>query len=55
VGALVAVVVVGTITTAVMECICELDVLWPVPNAMVQYVKAFVDEDLGIAVGIMYW
>ena len=55
VGALVAVVVVGVIATAVMECICELVVLWPIPNAMVEYVKAFVDEDLGTAVGIMYW
>jgi amino acid transporter len=49
------VVVVGIIATSVMECICELVVLWPIPNAMVEYVKTFVDEDLGIAVGIMYW
>ena len=50
-----AVVVVGIIATSVMECICELIVLWPIPNAMVEFVKTFVDEDLGIAVGIMYW
>lgn len=54
-GALIAVVVVGIIASAVMECICELVVLWPIPNAMVEYVKSFVDEDLGVAVGIMYW
>lgn len=54
-GALIAVFVVGIVAIAVMECICEMVVLWPVPNAMVEYVKAFVDEDLGIAVGIMYW
>ena len=47
--------VVGVIATSVMECICELIVLWPIPNAMVEYVKTFVDEDLGIAVGVMYW
>ncbi len=29
VGALIAVVVVGIVATAVMECICELIVLWP--------------------------
>jgi yeast amino acid transporter len=38
-----------------MECICEMIVLWPIPNAMVEYVKTFVDEDLGTAVGVMYW
>lgn len=55
VGALIAVFVVGIVATAVMECICELVILWPISNAMVEYVKAFVDEDLGIAVGVMHW
>ena len=50
-----AVVVVGIVAISVMECICELVILWPIPNAMVEYVKTFVDEDLGVAVGIMYW
>lgn len=48
-------VLVGIIATAVMECICEMIVLWSIPNAMVEFVKAFIDEDLGVAVGIMYW
>jgi yeast amino acid transporter len=38
-----------------MEGICELVILWPIPNAMVKYINTFVDEDLGLAVGIMYW
>jgi amino acid transporter len=29
--------------------------LWPIANAMVEFVKRFVDEDLGTVVGIAYW
>jgi amino acid transporter len=52
---LIAVLVVGIVAIAVMEGICELINLWPIPNAMVEYVRAFVDEDLGVAIGILYW
>ena len=55
IGALIAVLVVGVVAISVMECISELVILWPIPNAMVEYVKAFVDEDLGTAIGVMYW
>jgi yeast amino acid transporter len=54
-GAMIAVFVVGIIVIAVMEGICELINIWPIPNAMVEFVRSFVDEDLGIAVGILYW
>ena len=30
-------------------------ILWSIPGALVEDVGAFVDEDLGIAVGIAYW
>jgi yeast amino acid transporter len=40
---------------AVMEGICEMTVLWPLPNAMVEFVRAFVDPDLAIVVGLSYW
>jgi amino acid transporter len=39
----------------VMEGICEMIVLWPISNAMIEFVRAFVDEDLAIVVGIAYW
>jgi amino acid transporter len=55
VGALIAVAVVGVVATAVMEGIAEMIIRWPIPNAMVEFVKSFVDEDLGVAIGIMYW
>jgi amino acid permease len=38
-----------------MQCIGEMLTLWPISGALVEYVGAFVDEDLGIAVGIAYW
>ena len=52
---MIAVVVVGIVAAAVMEGICEMIIIWPIPNAMVKFVNAFVDEDLGVAVGFMYW
>lgn len=55
VGSLIAVAVVGVVATAVMEGIAEMIIRWPIPNAMVEFVKSFVDEDLGVAIGIMYW
>ncbi|KIX01307.1 uncharacterized protein Z518_09032 [Rhinocladiella mackenziei CBS 650.93] len=54
-GAMIAVFVIGIIVIAIMEGICELINIWPIPNAMVEFVRSFVDEDLGIAVGILYW
>lgn len=54
-GALIGVVVVGVIVIAVMECIGEMLSLWPVPNALAEYVRLFVDEDLSVIVGIAYW
>ena len=54
-GTLLAVAIVGIIAIAVMEGVSELVQCFPVPNAIVEYVKTFVDEDLGWVVGIAYW
>lgn len=54
-GLLTAIVFVGVTAICVMEGISEMIVLWPVSNAMVEYVRAFVDEDLALVVGIAYW
>jgi yeast amino acid transporter len=54
-GALLAFTLVGAIAIAVMEGICEMILLWPIPNAMVEFVKAFVDEELSIVIGFGYW
>ncbi|MCJ1469251.1 hypothetical protein MMC07_007884 [Pseudocyphellaria aurata] len=54
-GALLAFALVGLMSIAVMEGICEMIVLWPISNAMVEFVRTFVDEDLAIVVGVGYW
>ena len=52
---MIAVFVIGVVIVAVMEGICEMINIWPIPNAMVEFVRSFVDEDLGVAVGLLYW
>lgn len=52
---LISTTVMGLLAWMVMQCIGEMLILWPIPGALVEYVGAFVDEDLGIAVGIAYW
>ena len=54
-GLLTALAFVSATTICVMECIAELVVMWPVSNAMVEYVRAFVDPDLAIVIGLAYW
>ena len=54
-GLLVAWAYVALTSICVMEGLAELIVLWPVSNAMVEYVRVFVDRDLAIVVGISYW
>ena len=54
-GLLVAFFIVSFITIMVMEGVSELTQLFPAPNAVFEYVRAFVDEDLAWVVGIAYW
>ncbi|KAL2867243.1 amino acid permease/ SLC12A domain-containing protein [Aspergillus lucknowensis] len=52
---LIAFTAMGLLAWMVMQCIGELLTLWPISGALVEFVAKFVDEDLGIAVGIAYW
>jgi amino acid transporter len=52
---LLAFTLVGLVAICVMEGIAEMILIWPIPNAMVQFVKVFVDRELGIVIGIGYW
>lgn len=54
-GTLIAFVVVGLVAVCVMEGICEMINLWPISNAMIEFVRAFVDPDLAVVVGFTYW
>lgn len=59
VGGLSAVVVsftvIGFLAWMVMQCIGEMICIWPVSGALTVFVQTFVDEELGIAVGVAYW
>ena len=39
----------------VMQCITEMLSIWPIPGALVEFVRVFVDEDLALTVGVAYW
>ena len=46
---------VGGLAWAVMQCIAEFLMIWPISGALGIYVGEFVDKELGIAVGATYW
>jgi amino acid transporter len=54
-GLLVAWAFVSVTAICVLDGLAEMTIMWPVSNAMVEYVKAFVDRDLAIVVGLAYW
>ncbi|KAF8244933.1 hypothetical protein K440DRAFT_491895, partial [Wilcoxina mikolae CBS 423.85] len=54
-GAITAFAIVSFIAVLVMAGLKEMLASFPLPNAMAEYVKVFVDEDLGTVVGITYW
>ena len=54
-GTLLALVIIGIVAICVMEGISEMIQCFPAPNALMEYVKAFVDPDLAWVVGVMYW
>ena len=54
-GALLAFAVVGLVAICVMEGISEMIQMFPAPNAIMEFVRAFVDPDLAWVVGVAYW
>lgn len=54
-GVLLAFAIDGAIAIAVMEGLSEMIELWPISNAMMEFVYEFVDTDLAFVVGIAYW
>jgi amino acid transporter len=52
---LISTIINGFIAWGVMQCIGEMLLIWPIPGALIVFVKTFIDEELGIAVGITYW
>jgi amino acid transporter len=54
-GMILSIIVMGIITVCMSEAVSELTQIFPAPNAIVEWVKAFVDEDLAWVVGAAYW
>ena len=54
-GALLAFAIVGGVAIRVMEGISEMIQMFPTPNALMEFVRVFVDEDLAWVVGVAYW
>ncbi|KAE9367500.1 hypothetical protein N431DRAFT_486595 [Stipitochalara longipes BDJ] len=55
VGLLVAVILTGAIAASTGETIGEMVQVFRVPNAIYEYIAAWVDEDIAWVAGIMYW
>ncbi|PWY91789.1 hypothetical protein BO94DRAFT_573608 [Aspergillus sclerotioniger CBS 115572] len=54
-GLIVAALVMSVVILSVNECVAELTQQFPVYNAIVIYVRKFVDDDLGWVIGVAYW
>jgi amino acid transporter len=54
-GAILVFAIVGSVVTLVMRCITEMIGHWPISNALVEFVSSFVDDDLGMIIGIAHW
>jgi amino acid transporter len=53
-GLLLSFALVGVISIAVMECIGELTRVFPTPLSISEVVRTFVDEELGLVIGLCY-
>jgi amino acid transporter len=55
VGGLITLIIVGFGVIFVIEGLAEMIGHWPIPNSIVEFIKAFVDRDLAVVVGVAYW
>lgn len=54
-GTLLAFLLLGIISICVMEGVSEMIQMFPAPNAIMEYIRAFVDPDWAWVIGIAYW
>lgn len=54
-GTLLAFILIGLVGICVVEGLSEMIQMFPAPNAIVEYVRHFVDPDLAWVIGISYW
>ena len=55
VGAFLAYIFAGLVIFSVMRSLAEMVSVRPVKGPIIDFPEVFVDEALGVAVGIMYW
>jgi amino acid transporter len=53
-GGITAFTVVGFGVMMVMEGLAEMITHWPISNAMIEFVRVFIDKELAIVIGIAY-
>lgn len=54
-GTSLAFAVIGVVAICVLECISEMIQMFPPPNALIEFVRAFVEPDLAWVVGVASW
>ena len=54
-GTLLAFGIVGVVAIFIVEGVSEMIQMFPTPNAIMEFVRAFVDPDLAWVVGVAYW
>ncbi|PYI31513.1 amino acid transporter [Aspergillus indologenus CBS 114.80] len=54
-GLLVAALIMSIVVLSVNACVAEFSQRFPIQNAIVEYVRTFVDDDMGWVIGLAYW
>jgi amino acid transporter len=47
--------IVGALAFMVLHGLAHMLRVWPVAGALISFVRAFVDEEIAIVVGLFYW
>jgi amino acid transporter len=53
-GGITAFAVVGVFVILLMEGLAEMVTHWPISNAMIEFVRVFIDKELAIVIGVAY-
>jgi amino acid transporter len=54
-GSVLCYVLMGTVISSVISCLCEMTALMPVNAPVMEFPRRFLDRGVGFAVGWIYW
>ncbi|KAH8812741.1 proline-specific permease [Xylogone sp. PMI_703] len=54
-GAVLSYILMGTVISSVISCLCEMTALMPVNAPAMEFPRRFLDRGVGLAVGWIYW